>query len=179
MTALTMTALSSSTRGAEMKTEIIAAVARNRAIGRKGQIPWHLSADLKHFKEVTMGHPVIMGRRTFESIGRALPGRLNIVVSAALKEPPQGTVLCRSLAEALETSAKSSALSPMVIGGARLYAEALPLSAVLHLTAVELEPEGCDAFFPEFDAAAFSKKTEFNGVSPEGVRYAFETWTRR
>ena len=123
---------------------LIAAVARNRVIGYNGQIPWNIPEDLQHFKELTMGHTVIMGRRTFASIGRPLPGRENIIVTSTLYEIP-GCIIVRSLAEALELASREIIF---IIGGQQLYKEALPLAEYLDLTFVDAEPEG-DTFFPE------------------------------
>ena len=123
---------------------LIAAVARNRVIGYNGQIPWNIPGDLHHFKELTMGHTVIMGRRTFASIGRPLPGRENIIVTSTLYEIP-GCIIVRSLAEALELASREIIF---IIGGQQLYKEALPLAEYLDLTFVDAEPEG-DTFFPE------------------------------
>lgn len=123
---------------------LIAAVARNRVIGYNGQIPWNIPEDLQHFKELTMGYTVIMGRRTFASIGRPLPGRENIIVTSTLYEIP-GCIIVRSLAEALELASREIIF---IIGGQQLYKEALPLAEYLDLTFVDAEPEG-DTFFPE------------------------------
>lgn len=127
-----------------MNLHLIAAVARNRVIGCNGQIPWNIPGDLQHFKELTMGHTVIMGRRTFASIGRPLPGRENIIVTSTLYEIP-GCIIVRSLAEALELASREIIF---IIGGQQLYKEALPLAEYLDLTFVDAEPEG-DTFFPE------------------------------
>lgn len=159
--------------------ELIVAVADNMAIGKNGNIPWHLSEDLRHFKAVTMGHPVIMGRRTFLSIGRALPGRLNIIVtnSLSLDDPRlqnDNIKLVSSLDEALALDFKNS---PMIIGGARLYAEALPCCAVLHLTRVHLSPENADTFFPAINEREFIKVTSESHKDGD-ISYEFETWKR-
>lgn len=131
----------------EPRLELVAALATNGVIGREGKLPWHLPDDLRHFKALTMGHPVIMGRRTFESIGRALPGRQSIVVSTTLgSSPVEGVELARSLDEAMLLA---TAFPPpaFVIGGSMLYAEALPRVAVMHLTELDEAFEG-DTFFP-------------------------------
>jgi dihydrofolate reductase len=133
-----------------MKLALIVAAARNRAIGLHNKMPWHLPEDLKYFKRVTLGKPVIMGRNTFESIGRPLPGRPNIVISRNAGYKAEGITLVTSLDEAL---AAAERLLPagqdevMVIGGAQIYAQALPLATRLYLTEVDAEPEA-DAFFP-------------------------------
>lgn len=131
---------------------LIAAVARNGVIGEHGGIPWHLPADLRHFQEITMGHTVIMGRRTYESIGRPLPGRQNIVVSSRLQQAA-GCAVARSLQEGLALANRQEIF---IIGGARLYAEALPLAEQLDLTLVELAPSG-DTWFPVVDWSQFAE----------------------
>lgn len=157
---------------------VIAAVADNLAIGRKGEIPWRISADLRRFKALTMGHPVIMGRRTFESIGRPLPGRLNIVVTGTMQSAPAGVALCRSLKEALGRADAESELEAAVIGGAALYREALQAASRLEITRVRLSPEDADAFFPEWRDAGFILSSSEAGIPEGGVSFAFETWKR-
>ena len=130
--------------------ELVAAVAANGVIGRGGQLPWHLPDDLRHFKKLTLGHAVIMGRKTFESIGRSLPGRRSIVVSSTLTDPlPAGIELARSLEDAMRL-ALGLPEPVFVIGGAALYAAAIPHVRVMHLTELDAAVEG-DAFFPPFD----------------------------
>jgi dihydrofolate reductase len=133
-----------------MQLAIVVAVADNGVIGRNGQLPWHLPDDLKHFKALTLGKPIVMGRRTFESIGRALPGRRNLVVSSGARQQPLTTThnpveWVGSLAEAEERCSGVSELC--VIGGAALYADALPRAQLIHLTRVHARPEG-DVYFP-------------------------------
>jgi dihydrofolate reductase len=131
-----------------MKTiALIAAMAHGNVIGLKNKMPWHLSADLKHFKALTMGKPIIMGRKTFESLGRALPGRENIVISNNERYDAPGATVYTSLLEALETV---EAPELMVIGGGQLFAQAMPLATVMYLTMIDLDVEG-DAFFPYWD----------------------------
>lgn len=134
---------------------LVVAVARNGVIGRDNDLPWHLPADLRHFRAVTMGKPVIMGRRTWESIGRPLPGRYCIVVTSAAAPLPAGVVPACSLEHALHIAAaevaRTGAEEIMVIGGARLYAAALPLAERIYLTEVDAHPEG-DTRFPALDA---------------------------
>ena len=132
-----------------MRITLIAAVARNGVIGRAGQLPWRLPGDLKRFKEITWGHPVIMGRRTWESIGRALPGRRNIVVSRRPGFSAPGCDVVGSLDDAL--AAAGGATEAFIIGGAELYRAALPRAARLHLTRVQADVEG-DVRFPEIRA---------------------------
>ena len=116
---------------------LVAAMARSRVIGRHGDMPWRLPADLAHFKALTLVHPVIMGRRTFESIGRALPGRTNIVISRSRPELPAGVKLAASLDEAIGLGLGSEQL--MVIGGGQIYAEALPRARRLELTLIDAD----------------------------------------
>ena len=128
---------------------LVAAMGKNRVIGVDGGMPWHLPADLKHFKAVTMGHPVVMGRRTFESIGKALPGRPNVILSRSLAPAPDGCEVSGSLAEALD------GLHPgpvMVIGGGSLYSTALPHAVRMELTFVNAAPDG-DTYFPDWRPA--------------------------
>ena len=133
-----------------LSLELVAAVAANGVIGRGNQLPWHLPDDLKHFKQLTLGHPIIMGRRTFESIGKPLPGRRNIVVSTT-QTPVAGVEIVSPL-ERAEEILSSSASRAFVIGGAALYAAALPRASMLHLTEIADTVEG-EVFFPQFDRA--------------------------
>lgn len=131
---------------------VVAAMAHDRVIGQAGGMPWHLPADLKHFKSLTLGHPVIMGRRTFDAIGRALPGRINVVVSRSRPALPAGVVVCAGLEQALTSVA--GATDAMIIGGGEIYAQALPMADRLELTLIDAELAG-DTRFPEFDLAAW------------------------
>jgi dihydrofolate reductase len=131
---------------------IIVAMDRNGVIGRAGGLPWHLPADLQHFKRITMGKSIIMGRRTHASIGRALPGRDNIVVTSDPHYAAPGCRIARTLAEAVAMAAPAQ--EALVIGGAALYREALPLATRLYLTEVHAEVEG-DVRFPDFDRRAW------------------------
>jgi dihydrofolate reductase len=130
------------------RLSIIAAVAENGVIGRAGGLPWRLPDDLRRFKELTMGKPVVMGRRTWESLRRPLPGRQNIVVSRNLNYAACGAEVCSSLDAALARAGEAAEI--FVIGGASLYAEALPRAQRLYLTEVHASVEG-DAFFPAWD----------------------------
>ncbi|HHX82626.1 MAG TPA: type 3 dihydrofolate reductase [Pseudomonadaceae bacterium] len=139
-----------------MTLALIVAAARNRVIGLNNAMPWHLPADLRYFKQVTLGKPVIMGRNTFESIGRPLPGRDNIVVTRNPAFEAAGVSVVHSLEEALALGSRllSEQGRPeaelMLIGGAQLYAQAMPLADRLYITEVDAEPEG-DAWFPVID----------------------------
>ena len=131
-----------------MIRSLVVARARNGVIGRDNHLPWRLPGDLAYFKRVTMGHPVIMGRRTWESIGKPLPGRLNIVVTRNAGYRADGATVVTSLDEAWR--AAGNAEEACVIGGTSLFAESLPIADRIHLTEVEADVEG-DTWFPPFD----------------------------
>lgn len=166
-------------REPRVRLELIVAMAANRVIGRGGQLPWHLPDDLKHFKQLTLGHPIIMGRKTYESIGRPLPGRRNIVVSSTLPAPPHDNVdLARSLDDAIRIAAAAAARA-FVIGGAVLYAAALPRVNVMHITELDEPVEG-DTFFPQFDASAWRLSGEVRHGADErhAIPFRFCTYER-
>jgi len=139
-----------------MKISLIAAVADNRVIGRRGRLPWRIPADLARFKALTMGKPVIMGRKTYESIGVALPGRQNIVVTTQRDLGNNDLILARSVHEAL-TKAEAFGPEAMIIGGAEIYAATLPLADRLYLTEVDAKVEG-DTLFPAFDRSLWREE---------------------
>jgi len=132
-----------------MKISLIVAMSSNRAIGLGGQMPWHLSADLMRFKQITMGYPIIMGRLTFESIGRALPGRTNIIVSSNPNYKAESSIVADSVESAI-SQACQLADEVFVIGGSTLYESALPLAETLYITQINQDVAG-DTFFPNFD----------------------------
>lgn len=137
------------TRSPGQTLTLIAARARGGVIGMGGDMPWHIPADLKFFKAQTLGKTVVMGRLTFNAIGKALPGRQNIIVSRRLSAAPAGTQIAASLADALAAAASDEV---MIIGGGQLYAAALPLARRLILTEIDLEVPG-DTWFPAIDEA--------------------------
>jgi len=138
---------------------LIVAYARNRVIGRDGGMPWHLPADLRHFKKTTLGKPVIMGRKTFESIGKPLPGRANIVVTRDETWSAQGVTVVRCFADACAAAGEAEEI--MVIGGGQLYAETLPKAQRVYVTEIMGDVDG-DTWFPELDP---SEWREFSRVS--------------
>ncbi len=155
---------------------IIVAAAENGVIGRDNGLPWHLPDDLRRFKALSLGKPVAMGRRTFESIGRPLPGRRSIVVSTTLPDPaPAGVERARSLEEALEMT-EGAGGAVFVIGGAALYAAALPRARVVHLTELDEPVEG-DVVFPPFDRSAWRCVSDV--PHPRDDRHAFAFRFRR
>jgi dihydrofolate reductase len=131
------------------RVSLIVAMAQNGVIGRGSTLPWHLPEDLKRFKATTMGKPMLMGRKTFESIGRALPGRLNLVLTRDLHWSAPGVSVVHSLEEALTRADAAEEL--MVIGGAEIYQLAMPFARRIYLTHVQADVAG-DTFFPAFDA---------------------------
>jgi len=135
-----------------MDVILIAALDRNRAIGRGNRLPWHLPDDLKRFKALTLGKPVLMGRKTAESLGRALPKRRNLVLTRSGRVPFEGMEAVATLSLAMALTAEDGADELCVIGGGEIYALTLPLATRMHLTHVDTEIDGADAFFPEFDS---------------------------
>ena len=130
---------------------IIVAIARDNAIGRKNNLLWHISEDLKYFKKVTLGHPVIMGRKTFESIGRPLPGRKNIVVSKSGNISNPSVEKAEDLEELLKSLRRKRKEEYFVIGGASVYAKAMQYAHRLYVTKIYAKADDADAFFPQID----------------------------
>jgi len=155
------------------RVTLVAAVARNGVIGAGGKLPWRLPEDLRHFKELTLGHPVIMGRKTFESIGKPLPKRQNIVVSRNANFKAEGVEVVSSLPKAFE-AAKGDEV--FVIGGEQIYDEALSVADVIYLTLIHEEIDG-DAFFPEFDPGLFEETETERFEDP--LPHSFHTLQRR
>lgn len=149
---------------------LVAAVAANGVIGANGRLPWHLPEDLRHFKSLTLGHPVIMGRRTWESLGRALPGRENIVVTRAPGYEAPGASVAASLAAALALCAGEP--TAFVIGGGELYAEALAVADGLVLTEIQRDYPG-DARFPDYDRSAWRETQRKPQTGADGLRFDF------
>ena len=142
---------------------LIVAAAENGVIGRAGKMPWHLQSELKYFRARTLGKPVIMGRKTFQSIGKPLPGRDNIVVTRDTNFAAAGITVAASLAAALDAArtaaAASGATEIMIIGGVEIYAQALPLTQRIYLTRIAARPDG-DAIFPALDPAQWRLTSE-------------------
>jgi dihydrofolate reductase len=160
-----------------MLLSLIAAMDRNRLIGNEGRLPWHLPADLAHFKRVTLGKPVLMGRRTFESIGRPLPGRHNIVVTTVPSFRALGCTVVHSVEEGIAAAGIAGEL--MVIGGAAIYAQCLPRADRMYLTLVDAPFEG-DVFFPAYDPGEWREveRQDFAGDERNPYRYSFVTLER-
>lgn len=152
---------------------LISAVARNGVIGVDNTLPWHLPEDLKHFKALTMGSPMIMGRKTFESLPGLLPGRRHLVVSRNAGWHAPGAEAYSSLEAAVAAAGEHA----FVIGGGELYLLALPLANMLYLTEVDLAPTG-DAIFPEVDRSVWHETARDAHVAANGIAYAFVTYRR-
>lgn len=159
------------------RISVIAALAKNRVIGIDNRLPWRLPEDLAHFKALTLGHPVLMGRKTFESLGRPLPGRLNVVITRNPDYHQDGVTRADSIPAAL--AACSDHDEVFFIGGAELYAQAIPLADRLYLTEVDIEVAG-DAWFPEFDPLAFREveRESHTGEKADRLRFDFVTYAR-
>ena len=160
-----------------MTVALVCAVAENGVIGRANRLPWRLPADLKRFKALTMGHPVIMGRRTYESIGKPLPGRTNIVVTRQSGYRAEGCLVAGSLEQALALCRRDE--TAFVIGGAMLYAEALPAATRIYLTEIRQAVEG-DTLFPEFDRTRWRETIREDHPAEAGspLPYSFVTLER-
>jgi dihydrofolate reductase len=156
-----------------MIVSMIAAMAKDRVIGLNGSMPWHLPADLAHFKRSTMGCPVIMGRKTYDSIGRPLPGRENIVLSRSSSLKLKGCVVVSTLEDALSKLGDASEV--FIIGGQQLYQQALPLADRLYLTHIDAEFEG-DTFFPDYSGIQWKQLSieSLSGDEKNAWPYRFE-----
>lgn len=149
---------------------VIAAIAHNRVIGRENALPWHLPEDLKHFKALTMGHPIVMGRKTYESLGRLLPGRTTVIVSRNRNYAVPGALIVESLQQALAVCRHEQEI--FIIGGAELYKEALPMADRLYLTEIDADFEG-DAYFPDFAPGRWREVSRQPHVGASGLPFSY------
>jgi len=159
-------------------------MSRNRVIGRNNNLPWYLPGDLKYFKQATMGKPIIMGRKTWDSIGRPLPGRMNVVISRNPEwQAPAGTTPAKSLDEALVKAEAQAEIEDgeevMIIGGGQIYAEALPMVDRIYVTLVHAQVAG-DAFFPEVDWSEWEElgREDFSASENNPYDYSFVVYQR-
>ena len=159
------------------RISLIAALAQNREIGIENRLPWKLPEDLAHFKLLTLGHPILMGRKTFESRGRPLPGRRNIVITRDVDYRSPGCEIATSVPAAIDLCEQAEEI--FFIGGAELYKQALPLVGRLYLTEVQIQAQG-DAWFPEFDRNAFSEisREPHFGQKGEALHFDFVVYDR-
>lgn len=161
-----------------MKISLVAAVSKNNVIGNKGKLPWHLPADMHHFRELTMGKPVIMGRKTFESIGKPLEGRESIVMTSDPNYQAEGRVVVHSIEEALKAAEGNEEV--VIIGGGKIYEEFLPQADRIYLTEIHQDFEG-DTYFPEFDQNEWQEtsRQDFEADEKNQFAYSFLTLERK
>lgn len=163
--------------GKKPRISVIAALAKNRVIGIENRLPWRLPEDLAHFKALTLKHPILMGRKTFESLGRPLPGRTNIVITRNAHYRPEGCLVADSILAALALC--EDADEAFFIGGAELYAQAIPLADRLYLTEVDIDTVG-DAWFPDYDKGLFREvsRESHTGEKGDALRFDFVVYER-
>ena len=163
-----------------MIISLVVAAAKNNAIGKNGAMLWHLPEDMKHFKNITWGMPVIMGRRTFESLKKPLRGRKNIVITRQEDWKEEGTVTVKNLDDALFVAGQTDAKEVFVIGGGEIYLLAFIKAKRIYLTRVETEPEA-DTFFPELDPAVWQLVSSNDHAADEKNSYpfSFQVWERK
>lgn len=152
------------------KISIIAAIGKNRELGKKNKLLWHIPDDLPRFKKLTLGHPIVMGRKTFESIGRPLPNRTNIVVTRDSSYEVEGVVVVHSIEKAIEEAKKKDKEEIFVIGGGQIYEQALPFADRLYLTIVDAQAEA-DTYFPDY--SEFKKIISEEKNESEDLRYSY------
>lgn len=162
----------------ETEVILIAGIGKNRELGIGANLVWRLPGDLRHFKEVTTGHPIIMGRKTYESIGKPLPKRINIVVTRDHSYRAEGVVVVHSLEQALEAARGVGAEKILIIGGGEMYRQALPLATHLNLTFIDAEEPTADIFFPEYEKA-FRETSRSEPQEENGVCYTWVTFERK
>lgn len=154
---------------------LIVAIAQDRVIGVNNTLPWHLPEDLKRFRALTMGHHIIMGRKTYDSLGRLLPGRTTVIVTRNQDYQVEGALVAHSLADAIALCKDDS--EAFVIGGAELYKDALKLADKLYVTEINLEVAG-DAFFPTFDETVWQESARENHTSEQGLAFSYLLYER-
>ncbi|MBA3022518.1 MAG: dihydrofolate reductase [Gammaproteobacteria bacterium] len=161
-----------------MSVSLIVAMAQNRTIGVNNTLPWRCPEDLKHFKALTMGHHMIMGRKTFDSIGKPLPGRTTVIVTRNDALKVEGCLVAHSLPDAIKLSTNDDEV--FIVGGAEIYAQALPLADTLYITEIQQDVDG-DAHFPAFNRNAWQETAREvrNQTEPQALQYHFVTYRRR
>jgi dihydrofolate reductase len=162
-----------------MLISLIVAASTNNVIGKNGKMPWHLPNDLKHFKNVTWAMPVIMGRKTFESMGKPLAGRKNIIITRQSDYKPEGAIAVSSLDDAVTVAKEMDAKEVFVIGGGEIYKMAWEKASRVYLTRIKLETDG-DTFFPEIhpDKWKLISQKNFDGDEKNAYPHSFQTWER-
>ncbi len=155
---------------------IIVATAKNRVIGVNNTLPWHLPEDLKRFRALTTGHHIIMGRKTYDSLGRLLPGRTTVIVTRNQAYKVEGAIVVHSLEDAIAACGDDQEV--FLIGGAELYQDGLKLANKLYITEIDAEYEG-DAFFPEFDLSEWNVEAAESYISANGLSFRYLTYQRK
>jgi dihydrofolate reductase len=151
----------------------IVAVSENHAIGKDNKLPWHLPEDLKFFKRTTMGKPVLMGRKTYESLRKPLPGRLNVVLSGSNLELPEGVILCHTFGAGLQKMQETGSEEIFIIGGGQIFSESMDMIDRIYLTLVHTVIDGASAFFPEIDHSHWRVVWEERHEADEKHQYAY------
>ncbi|MCC5920414.1 MAG: dihydrofolate reductase [Cyclobacteriaceae bacterium] len=165
-----------------MEIAMIAAIGKNFAIGANGEIPWHLPKDLQFFKRTTMSYPLIMGRKTYESIGKPLPGRVTAVITSDISyDNKTGILAFTSIREAIDYLEKAGSEKVFLSGGEGIYKEGLIIADNLYITRVDLSPDNADAFFPKWDEKQWELENEELSLPDEKNPYTmyFQKWNRR
>ncbi|MBI2651821.1 type 3 dihydrofolate reductase [Candidatus Woesearchaeota archaeon] len=162
-----------------MIISLIAAMGKNRVIGKNNSLPWKLPADMEYFKKLTKGKPVIMGRKTFESMGKALPNRINIIITSNKNYKAKDCVIVHSIKEALKSAGNKNNEEAMVIGGAKIYEEFLPIANKVYLTVIDEDFDG-NIYFPDFSRKEWkeTKREEHESDKVNPYKYAFLVFER-
>ena len=162
-----------------MIISLIVAATSNNAIGKNNQLLWHLPNDMKFFKNTTWGMPVIMGRKTYEALGKPLPGRINIVISRQPQFNAEGVIVVQTIEEALQKAAETNCLESFIIGGGEIYRQSMEMANRIYMTRVHTELEG-DTYFPEIDESNWKKvfNLDFGSDEKHAYPYSFQTWER-
>ena len=158
-----------------LRLSLIAAIARNRVIGLDNALPWHLPEDLKHFRALTTGHHIIMGRKTYESLNRLLPERTTVIVTRNADYAIPGAIIASSLEQAIALSVPDDEV--FLIGGAELYRDGLQLARTMYITEIDATFDG-DAFFPELDMSCWQETAREKHISAQGLPFAYVTYVR-
>lgn len=163
-----------------MKKSLLVAAAENNTIGKNNQLAWHLPNDLKFFKNITWGMPVVMGRKTFESVNKPLPGRFNIVITRQKNWQAEGVIVSASLDDALQKAAETNCKEVFIIGGGEIFKQSMDLADKIYLTKVHAEVEG-DTFFPVIDETKWelANSQHFGADEKHKYAYSFQTWKKK
>lgn len=163
-----------------MIISLVVAAAENNAIGKNNQLLWHLPNDLKFFKNITWGMPVVMGRKTFEAVNKPLPGRFNIVITRQADWKAAGTITATELNDAIKKAAETNCKETMIIGGGEIYKQSMAIADIIYITRVHANLEG-DTFFPAIDEAQWelASNEDFEKDEKHQYAYSFQKWVRK